>query len=140
MTLHIESEQLGPLEIPKDSVVDFPAGLPGFPQAQQFCLVEVKEGSRFKLLQCTQKAELAFIITDPVTLIPDYPLNKIQQMAGPVGIEPDEPFAVAVIVTVPSPSTPPTANMMAPVAMGLVTRLGTQVILHDYPYMVRHPM
>jgi len=138
--MHIESEQLGPLEISEDSVVSFPHGLPGFPQAHQFCLVAVKPGSRFHLLQCTHKANLAFVVADPLQIDPHYPLDVVQEMASQIGLEKDEPLAVVTIVTVPAPPKTPTVNMLAPIAMGIRSRLGIQVVLHDTDYQVRHAL
>lgn len=138
--MRIESQQLGALEIPEDSVIEFRFGIPGFNHAHRFCLLEVKPGSRFQLLQCTHDPNLAFVVTDPLLVAPDYPLAAIQQLAAPAGIEPDEPLGVAAIVTVPPPPRRPTANLLAPVAIGTRSRLGAQVVLHDSPYQVRHEL
>ena len=138
--IRIDSEQLGALEIPEQALVDFPSGIPGFPAARQYCVLELKPGSRFKLLQCADDPKLAFVVTDPLVLDPGYPLDRVQRLAAPLGIEPDEPLAAACIVTVHPRPRPPTANMLAPLAMGLRTRVGGQVVLHDSAYRVRHEM
>ena len=136
----VESQQLGSLEVPEDAVVHFPFGIPGFPSERQFCLVEVKAGSRFKLLQCIDRADLAFVVTDPLIEDPGYPLDLVLRLAAPIGLEPDEPLAAAVIVTVPPPPETPTANLLAPLAMGLKSRVGVQVVLHETSYQMRHPI
>lgn len=138
--MEIESQQLGTLQVPEEAVISFPFGIPGFPVVRQFCLVEVKPGSRFKLLQCVERADLAFVVTDPLMEDPDYPLEVVQRLAAPIGLHPEEPLAAAVIVTVPPPPATPTANLLAPVAMGLESRLGVQVVLHDSSYQMRHPI
>jgi flagellar assembly factor FliW len=138
--MRIESQQLGTLEIPAESTVEFLHGIPGFPRANSFCLIEVRPGSRFKLLQCTHIADLAFVVTDPLLVAPDYPLPVVQELASHHGLEIDEPLAVAAIVTVPPPPARPTANLLAPLAMGMRTRRGVQVVLHDSPYQVRHAL
>jgi len=136
----VQSQQLGPLEVPEEAVVDFPFGIPGFPSERRYCLMEVKPGSRFKLLQSIGRADLAFVVTDPLTEDPGYPLELVQRMAMPIGLEPKEPLAVAAIVTVPPPPATPTANLLAPLAMGLKSRLGVQVVLHETKYEMRHPI
>jgi len=138
--MKVDSQQLGHIEIPEEATVSFPQGLPGFPQARRFCLVEPKPNSRFKLLQCTHQPNLAFIVTDPLGIDPSYPLPTVQSLAAHSGLEPDEPLAVAVIVTVPPAPRKMTANLMAPIAMGMRSRIGTQVILHDGPYQLRYEL
>ena len=138
--MRVVSEQLGEIEIPEQSVVTFSGGIPGFPAARRFCLVEVKPGSRFKLLQSVEEPGLAFVVTDPVDLDADYPLDQVRAAAVEVGLEQDEPLAVAAIVTVPSPPGRPTANLLAPLAVGMRSRLGAQIVLHEHAYGVRHEM
>ena len=136
----VESQQLGSIEVPEEAVISFPFGIPGFPAARQFCLVEVKPESRFKLLQSMERADLAFVVTDPLLEDQGYPLEMVQRLATPIGMDPDEPLAVAVIVTVPPPPATPTANLLAPLAMGLKSRVGVQVVLHETNYQMRHPI
>ena len=138
--MQIQSEPLGPLEIPEESVVTFPFGIPGFPALRKYCLLEVKQGSRFKLLQSVELPALAFVVTDPVSLDPDYPMDDVRRIYGELGLDPAQPLAIAAIVTVPGPPTRPTANLLAPLVMGLTSRVGVQVVLHDSPYQVRHEM
>ena len=138
--MRVESEQLGVLEIPAEATVVFPFGIPAFPESQSFCLVEVRPGSRFRLLQSTLRANLAFVVIDPLLVDPAYPLDQVREVAAEMGIEPDEPLAVAALVTVPPPPGRPTANLLAPLAMGMRSRTGVQVILHDSPYGVRHAL
>lgn len=136
----VESQQLGSLEVPEEAVVTFPFGIPGFPTERQFCLMEVKPGSRFKLLQSIGRADLAFVVTDPLLEEPHYPLDLVRRLAAPIGLEPEELLGVAAIVTVPPPPATPTANLLAPLAMGLKSRLGVQVVLHETSYQMRHPI
>ncbi|MCC6748515.1 MAG: flagellar assembly protein FliW [Deltaproteobacteria bacterium] len=138
MTVSIESAQLGPLEVPEADLLHFPHGIPGFPAAHRFCLVQVKPGSRFQLLQCVDDPGLAFVVTDPMLLDPDYPVNSVRSEATALGLEADEPLAVAAIVTVPPAPERPTVNLLAPLALGGRSRRGVQVVLHDSPYPVRH--
>ena len=138
--MRIDSQQLGSLEIPEESTILFPSGIPSFPGARRFCLLDVRPGSRFRLLQCTEQTDLAFVVIDPLLVDAAYPLDQVRQAAAASGIEPDEPLAVAAIVTVPRPPGRPTANLLGPIAMGMRSRRGVQVILHESPYRVRHAL
>ena len=138
--MQVVSQQLGTFEVPQSSVVNFPFGIPGFPRDRSFCLLEVKADSRFKLLQSVEREELAFVVTDPLIEDPGYPLELVQRLALPIGLDPDEPLAVAAIVTVPAAPAAPTVNLLAPLAMGLKSQIGVQVVLHETQYQMRHDL
>jgi flagellar assembly factor FliW len=138
--MRVESQQLGTLEIPEDAAIRFPQGILGFPKDRTFCLLEVKPGSRFQLLQSTEDSNLAFVVIDPLTVDPGYPLAAVRELAAQAGLAPDEQIGVAAIVTVAPPPARPTVNLMAPLALGLRTRQGLQVVLHAGQYQVRHAL
>jgi flagellar assembly factor FliW len=137
--MRIESQQLGLIEVPDDAAIRFPQGILGFPKDRTFCLLEVKVGSRFQLLQCVDEPNLAFVVMDPLGVDPAYPLDAVRALAAQAGLE-DDKVGVAAIVTVGPAPARPTVNLMAPLAMGLGARQGVQVVLHTSHYQVRHAL
>lgn len=135
----ITSEQLGQLEIPETQILHFPTGLFGFLEERQFCLLEVKEGSRFQLLQSCERPDLAFVVTNPLLMEVEYPLEEARQLAFPP-VDPAEPIGVACIVTVPPPPGKLTVNLAAPLVMGVETKQCVQVILTAAGYTTRHEL
>ncbi len=135
--MRVESQQLGALEIPDDATIRFAQGILGFPKDRTFCLLEVKPGSRFQLLQCIGEPDLAFVVMDPLGVDAAYPLDAVRALAVQAGLE-DEKIGIAAIVTVAPPPARLTVNLMAPLAMGHGTRRGVQVVLHTSHYQVRH--
>lgn len=109
-------------------------GLPGFPNDLTFVLLDHRPGSVFRWLQSCDSADLAFVVIDPLVFVPDYPIDKARNAASFVGLSPDEDLIVLVICTVPPPPAEPTANFLAPIAIGQVSRRGAQVVLHDSGY------
>jgi flagellar assembly factor FliW len=134
----IDSQQLGPIEVPRDQLLEFPHGLFGFRPVRRFCLVKVSETSRFELLQSCERADLAFVVVDPLIVEAGYPIDKAMGLAIPP-LEADEQMGVACIVTVPPPPDRMTVNLMAPLVIGVRSRRGVQVILHD-DHSVRHEL
>jgi len=49
-----------------------PAGLLGFPEVKEYLIVDSEPGLPVKWLQACEELPLAFAITDPLTLLPDY--------------------------------------------------------------------
>jgi flagellar assembly factor FliW len=137
--LEVDSEQLGRLAVPRERVFEFPWGLLGFPQPQTFCLLEVKAGSRFQLLQSCERSDLAFVVADPQLLLPNYDIEEVRGAAGSL-IEREEPIAVAVIVTVRPPPDRSTANLLAPLIIGVHSRRGGQVVLARSELRIRYEL
>ena len=137
-TIFIESHQVGTVEIPRGSIITLPDGLPGFRDARRFCLLKVKPTSRFHLFQSLERADLAFVVIDPIEVDPAYPVDAVRGQALRFGIEADESMALAVIVSVPPAPAKMTVNLMAPLALGERSMRGFQVVLHRSGYRVRH--
>ena len=135
---HIETNRFGPLEVPEDAIITLPFGIPGFDRAQEFILLDHRPGSMFRWLQSTQRPDLAFVVIDPLVADPQYPLADVQKQLGYLDIAEGEEIIVLGICTVPPPPAAPTVNLMAPVGIGLTSRTGAQVILHESKYNARH--
>ena len=58
----VPSSRFGDLEVPADSVIEFPGGIIGFPSAKSFIMLEHKPP--FSWLQSTQDPDLAFVVVD----------------------------------------------------------------------------
>ena len=58
----VPSSRFGDLDVPADSVIEFPAGIIGFPSAKSFIMLEHKPP--FSWLQSTQDPDLAFVVVD----------------------------------------------------------------------------
>ncbi|TPV95508.1 MAG: flagellar assembly protein FliW [Myxococcales bacterium FL481] len=108
-----------------------PLGIPGFVQAQEFFLLDHRPGSMFRWLQCVNLPELAFVVVDPLTAIPDYPVDLVRRSVNFLDLDPDEDMIVLAICTVPPAPEPPTLNLLAPIGIGLTSRRGAQVVLHE---------
>ncbi len=134
--LRVESQQLGVFQVPRDQVLHFPRGVLGFANVHYFCLLDVREGSRFRLLQSCKRSELAFVVIEPQKIDPLYPIEQLAGLAVPP-LEAGEGIGVACIVTVRPPPVGVTINLAAPLVMGVDSRRGAQVILNGYS--VRQP-
>lgn len=133
------SQQLGALDVPSSALIRFPSGILGFADDQVFCLVQVKEGSRFQLLQSCNRPDLAFVVINPLLVVPDYDLEAVRRQAWDL-VGASEPLGVAGIVTVRETPQRPTVNLAAPLAIGARVGQGRQVLLTDGRYHIRHEL
>lgn len=138
----IATRHFGAIEVPEAHVIDLPAGLPGFPEVRRFTLIERAPGSRFRWLQSIDKPTLAFVVVDPQVVRVDYPADAARREleASGVGLGADEPIVLLAVVTVPPEPEDPSVNLLAPIAVGVRSRRGAQVILHDSAYSTREPL
>jgi flagellar assembly factor FliW len=141
MIIEVNSAKLGPLKVESDRLITFPDGIPGFPKAKRYFLVENDKGHPFGWLQAVEDPELAFVVTDPMIFHPSYqppiPLETFKALE----IDRGELLALLVIVNVPQEDPlKMTANFMAPLVINAKNRVGKQVILHDSPYSHREPL
>jgi flagellar assembly factor FliW len=134
--------RFGTLVVPEENIIHLPAGLAGFPAAHRFVLLERSAETTLRWLQCLDPEGPTFLVVDPLLVDPRYPLCDVRRAMGEAGLltGPDDPLAVAAVVAVPPDPDPPTANLLAPIAVQVESRRGAQVILHDSGYGTREPL
>ncbi len=106
-------------------------GIPGFGDARTFVLLDHRPGSIFRWLQSLSIPSLAFVVVDPLIVNESYPIESVRRGLAFLDLNEDEDLIVLGICTVPGNSEPPTVNMMAPIGIGIDSRRGAQVVLHD---------
>jgi flagellar assembly factor FliW len=108
--------------------------LPGFGDLHRFVLLDHRPGSAFRWLQSVERPDLAFVVIDPLDFRPSYPVESVHRSLGFLKLDPGEEVVVLVVCTVPAAPAAPTANFMAPIAVGLKHRRGAQVVMHEAGY------
>lgn len=115
-------------------VIEMAAGLPGFPDARRFVLVEWgEEGSPFSLLRSLDHDSLEFLVAAPVVLFPDYEPEIDDAYADALGLTSADDALVLVLVTVADRAEHATANLLAPIVVNVHTLVGAQVVLPQAP-------
>lgn len=135
--MNIHTKFHGEQEINKDDIIHFPSGIPGFLDEKEFYILPL-EGTDLFVLQSVKTPELAFIVTDPFVLFPQYEFQLPEEALGKLGIQTDKDVAIFAILTVREPFQDTTANLQAPIVINQTKKLGKQVILGQTPYQTRH--
>jgi len=135
--MKITSERFGEIETDEKELLHLPDGLIGFPQCTRVLLLEHKPGSPFRWLQSADQPELAFVVIDPLELVPDYPLDALRKVIFGANNSAGD-LAVAAIATVPPAPAPITVNLVAPLVFDAATRKGAQIVLSDSRFRTRH--
>jgi flagellar assembly factor FliW len=139
--LSIDTRVFGRIQGTEDQVITFRSGLPGFPDYMRYALLSDYRLTPFFLLQCLDNPSLALLLVDPNSLVPDYGLKNCASALEE--LQAHSLAEVQVLVTVTIPAGRPrrmTANMMSPLLINPVQRLGKQVVIEKPLYSHRHPL
>jgi flagellar assembly factor FliW len=111
--------------------IEVPLGLPGVTARAGFELRWRAAGSAYAWLRCPQEPKIELLAVDVLRLHPDYPIDQVRRSLAFLQLSSDEPLVVLALCTVPRSPEPATANLLAPVAVGLHSRRAAQIVLHD---------
>ena len=133
----IDSSRFGTIEIPADSVIEFPHGLVGL-GGHRYAIVPNGTDGAFSWLHSIDDPSLALPVTNPGLFFPDYEVEISDSEAERVGIQ--DPADAQVFVTVRAAEAVEDfrANLRAPLLV--VGRRGYQVINEAAGTQVRAPL
>lgn len=134
------SIRFGAFDVSDESIVRFPVGLLGFPESQQYVILDHDTEAPFKWLQSIDEPELAFVILDPALFHADYRISVPADILAEINNGKEDDLALVVILTIPSDDPARmTANLRGPLVISHKTRLGTQLVLSE-EYPTRYPL
>lgn len=138
-TLMMDSALLGALEIRADTVLTFPAGLPGFVALRDFALVETQR-DELVWLQSVDDPALTFLLADPFVVVPGFEIElPAPDLAALAGAGAADALLVLVVVQLEG-GAPVSANLQSPVVIDRAGRRGRQVVLPDSKWGMHHPI
>ena len=124
--VHFETSRFGSLEVAEDKLIEFPAGLLGFPDVKRYVLLDYEE-TPVKWLQAIDDPHVAFIVMDPTLLVQDYVINLDVAMRQALELETEEDLAVLAIVRVEEGKV--LANLKGPLLFNSRLKIGLQAVL-----------
>jgi flagellar assembly factor FliW len=138
--MKIESTRFGELEVTEEQLLQFPDGIPGFPEEKEFVHIPYDEESPFSFLQSTKDANLSFLLANPFAFFKGYEFVLEDAIAEEMGLSEENLPQVFLIVTVKDKLVDMTVNLLAPVVINGLNRKGRQVILDKPEYSIRHSL
>ncbi|MEW5744043.1 MAG: flagellar assembly protein FliW [Nitrospirota bacterium] len=134
--MKLKTTRFGEIDVDEGRVITFPLGVPGFPELKRYVLVEYKEP--VKWLQSADDPDVAFIVTDPFVIFPDYSITIDDETESYLGIRESKDVVTLTILTVGNNAI--TANLKAPIIVNSATLKAVQVLLEDERYSFRAPL
>lgn len=134
----IETTRFGEVQISKQDIYTFDDGILGFPNVEEYVLLENPSGGPFRWLQSVDRPGLAFVVCDPMQFYPDYQVDIPGARAEELGIASAEEAFVLVIVTVRSEKEQITANFQGPLIFNPDKNKALQHVLTSGKYTTKH--
>jgi flagellar assembly factor FliW len=137
----IETKAFGRVTVSENQIITFPSGLPGFPMFRRYTLLNSHLKSPFYCLQCLDDSSLAFLLTEPAAVVPDYRPKKNANDLRDLQAASLDDLQILVTLTIP-PGRPGemTANLMSPLLINQAQGLGKQVVIDKPQYSHQHPV
>lgn len=135
--MNIQTKFHGKQEVNKEDIIQFESGIPGFLEEKEFIVLPI-EGTDLFVLQSVKTTDVAFIITDPFLIFPQYEFELPQEVLEKLEIQSEKDVATFAILTVREPFQKTTANLQAPLIINQTKKLGKQVILNNPAYQTKH--
>ena len=135
-----DTKRFGRIPVEDERIIIFPDGLLGFPSSRRFVLLETAENGVFYWLQSLDDPALAFVVIDPVHLVPDYRDRLLLSDWDREFFDPEGPATLHAMAIVTFSETGASANLQGPLLIRESDRLGRQVVLAESDTWLRMPV
>jgi flagellar assembly factor FliW len=116
----------------EEDILEFPAGLPGFPACRRFVPLRPRAGEPFIVLQSLDEVSVAFLTLPVEMLLPGYELRILPSDLVTLGGGPASRRTLVIVSLSPGGET--TVNLLGPIVIDTLTRRGVQAIRDDSRY------
>ena len=125
-------------ELPENSVITFPEGLPGFENSREFVLLQPEGLAPLFLFQSVTEERVSVPVVPVQMMVKDYRLHVGSEDREILGLV-EEPrvgknVLCLVVIILSREKRPPTYNLFAPIVINAATRRGKQIMQTDSDY------
>lgn len=138
--MNIETKFFGSREIDDSEIITFKQGIPGFEDYHRYVLLKYRDDSPFLIMQSVELGDLALIVTELATVVPDYSIDLTDEVVSEIKLSKPEDAAAVAVVVLPADPSKATVNLAAPIIINQQEHLAKQVILDHPAYSLRHPL
>ena len=134
------TKYLGWIEYDEASVVEFPAGLPGFEHERRFVFIRNEAHAPVVFLQSVWTPGLCFLAVPVGEVEASYEVELGEEDAAVLGLAAGEGCGDLEVLALISrrEGEPATANLMAPVVVHAAGRKAVQAVRRDRRFRARH--
>ena len=132
----LETTRFGRIEVDPNQIVTFTQPILGFQEFRRY-IVLPGPSDHLTWLQSTDSGDLAFILIDPRSVMPDYQIDLRPPELAELAVTDPSELSVYTLVVVPQNPSQIRTNLRAPVLISLKHRLGKQTILDRSNYPIQ---
>ena len=136
----VQTGRFGQIEISTDEIISIPSGILGFPEDQNFCLVDPGDETLILWLQSLTNPRLAFPVLEPKIFKSNYIVRLSGAELRELKLNSIKDASVFTILTIPSVLQEMTANLKAPLVINIRDKVAKQVVLQENDQQIKHPM
>lgn len=136
--MKVQTTRFGEIECDESRIITFTEGILGFAQYRRFMLIEHEANSRFRWLQSIENERLAFVLTDPLQVVPEYRAEVKRDDIVDLDLASLEKAAVLCIVNISHGCKSVTVNLVGPIIINTENMRAKQIVLIDNHYSIRH--
>lgn len=129
--LKIKTLHFGEIEVESDKIFNFPDGLLGFENYNNFVLINHEETEPLRWLISLDDPNIGFPLINPWIVDIKYNPGKS------INLEKEAAF---VVITLGNKDRVMTANMKAPLVLEIETREGRQIVMSSDKYSTKEPV
>ncbi len=138
--MQIQTTRFGAVSIEESDLITLPEGLLGFNDLRKFVILEDPDDLVFAWLQSCEKPGVAFPVLEPELFSSDYRVRLAKADRETLKLTADGTFRLFTIVNIPNDVTLMTANLKAPIAMNVATRIAKQVVTQENDHSIKFPI
>ena len=135
--MELKTTRFGVIQIEENSIITFTQPIIGFQEFRRYVILDGPPDSGLLWLQSTDSGDLAFILMDPRTAVPDYTFKLGDHELSELAVTTVEELDVYTLVVVPNDPTQVRTNLKAPLLINPKQRLAKQTILDRSSYPVQ---
>ena len=129
----------GEIEYDEQKIINFPHGIPGFPDDKRFLFMsENEDEDMFFWLQSVDNGDVAFTLMNVYGVLPNYDPHVDEEEMKELGDITDRPLEIYNIAVIPEDAKQMRVNLMAPVVINMEAGLGRQVVCTNDDYPIRY--
>lgn len=138
--MQLETSRFGVLTVDDNAIVTFTQPIIGFQEFRRFVLLDGPKDRHIYWLQSTEAGDLAFILMDPRTAVPNYAVKLGKFELTELAVTSEDELEIYTLLVVPRDGQGVRTNLRAPILINRKLRLGKQTVLEKSDYPIRYEL
>jgi len=133
----LKTTRFGEVTVDDDAVITFTQPIIGFQDYRRFVTLPGPPQSNLCWLQSTEAGELAFLLMNPLDVMPGYKVSLGQHELAELVVSDPTALEIYTLLVVPEDRRKIRTNLRAPVLINRSQRLGKQAVLDRSEYPIQ---